>query len=88
MFYYYEKFVFRLPIFRVFMNKFPKTEKPFDFKRYQNLKKSRRMLVRFILYGIIIGVLIYLISDKQKASPEETDNADIENFEIESTEQQ
>jgi glycopeptide antibiotics resistance protein len=60
-----------------------KREKRFNFKQYQNAKKSRRMLVRFIIYSIVIGVLVYLILAKDFSSKENSENKDVEFFEIE-----
>lgn len=58
-------------------------EKRFDFKKYQNIKKSRRMLVRFIIYSIVIGVLFYLILTQGFSSDENSSNKDVDVFEIE-----
>ncbi len=60
-----------------------KGEKRFNFRQYQNAKKSRRMLIRFIIYSIVIGVLVYLILAKGFSSKENSESKDVEFFEIE-----
>lgn len=67
------------------MNELPEKDKRFDFKRYQNAKKSRRMLIRFIIYSIVIGFLIYLILDSN-SSVEEDREEGIQYFDIETNE--
>ena len=65
------------------MNDLPDKEKRFNFKKYQNAKKSRRMLVRFIFYSVVIFIILYLILDKGKAERKSEENENIERFEIE-----
>lgn len=65
------------------MNDLPDKEKRFNFKKYQNAKKSRRMLVRFIFYSVVIFIILYLILDKGKTERKSEENENIERFEIE-----
>lgn len=65
------------------MNDLPDKKKRFNFKQYQNAKKSRRMLVRFIIYSIVIGFLIYLILDSSSPVQEKNNDEDINYFDIE-----
>lgn len=64
------------------MSNFSDQEKRFNFRKYQNAKKSRRMLIRFIVYSIVIGFLIYLILDSNNSSETNKDEG-IEYFDIE-----
>ena len=55
----------------------------FNFKQYQQYKRSWKMPVRFIIYSIVMAVLIYLIynleSEKESASNQKIkDSIDIE----------
>lgn len=61
----------------------PQERKRFNFKPYQHAKKSRKMLIRFILYSIVIGFLFYLILTKGSSSDTNPKSNDIETFEIE-----
>lgn len=65
------------------MDDLPDKEKRFNFKQYQNAKKSRRMLVRFIIYSVVIFIILYLILDKGKTERKSEENENIERFEIE-----
>lgn len=65
------------------MNELPENKKRFNFKRYQNAKKSRRMLFRFIIYSIVIGILVYLILDRGASSEKNKESDNVESFEIE-----
>lgn len=65
------------------MNELPENKKRFNFKRYQNAKKSRRMLIRFIIYSIVIGILVYLILDRGVSSDKNKESDNVESFEIE-----
>lgn len=58
-------------------------DKLFNFGKYQHAKKSRKMLVRFIIYSIVIGILFYLILSETSSSNTNSDNEDVEAFEIE-----
>lgn len=55
----------------------------FDFESYRSLGKSKRMLIRFIIYGLVILFLVYLIQQKyyQTAKNKEIDS--IDRFEVE-----
>lgn len=33
----------------------------FNFKRHQNFSKSWKMLIRFLIYSVVIGILVFLI---------------------------
>ncbi|MDX1653168.1 MAG: hypothetical protein R3277_11785 [Brumimicrobium sp.] len=57
----------------------------FDFKRHQESKQNYRMLVRFLLYGAVLGLILYLIFQKEKESSRIQKDSSIENFEIDST---
>lgn len=65
------------------MKELREKQKRFNFKKYQNAKKSRRMLIRFVVYSVVIAFILYLILESGK--PENTNNEDhhIEFFEIE-----
>lgn len=65
------------------MNELPENKKRFNFKRYQNAKKSRRKLFRFIIYSIVIGILVYLILDRGASSEKNKESDNVESFEIE-----
>ncbi len=65
------------------MKEIKEKEKLFDFKKYQNAKKSWRMLIRFIIYSIVIGILVYLIFTEGSSSERNSKNEDVEVFEIE-----
>jgi hypothetical protein len=65
------------------MKEIKEKEKLFNFRKYQNAEKSRKMLVRFILYSIVIGILFYLILTETMSSSTSSDNGDVEAFEIE-----
>lgn len=60
-----------------------KREKRFNFSKYQNAKKSRRMLIRFIIYSIVIAFILFLIMQKSQNQNNQEENNSIENFEIE-----
>ncbi|HLV40982.1 MAG TPA: hypothetical protein VKY37_01790 [Brumimicrobium sp.] len=60
----------------------------FDFKRHQNHRKSWRMLVRFIIYGLVISFLMYLIFFKEKAPSVTTNDANEKYFEVDIIEPQ
>jgi glycopeptide antibiotics resistance protein len=68
------------------MDDLPDKEKRFNFKQYQNAKKSRRMLVRFIIYSIVIGFLIYLILDSSSSDQNKNNEEGIDYFDIETNE--
>lgn len=56
--------------------------KKLDFQQYRQYQKGYKMLVRFIIYGVIIAVLLYLIQYKSdKNSP--VDTKSIEQFSLE-----
>lgn len=55
----------------------------FDFKQYQKLKITWRMLIRLLIYSIVIGALIYLILENKKEEPQNTNDSSIESFDIE-----
>src|SRR5690554_3398834 len=57
----------------------------FDFKKHQNYHKSWKMLLRFIIYGTVIFLLLYFTFFKEKAPSENSNDADIEVFEVEIT---
>lgn len=55
----------------------------FDFKKHQNLSKSWKMLIRFLVYAIVIAVILILMYYTNK-SPEELENEEgIEQIHIE-----
>lgn len=60
--------------------------KKFNFKKYQNYNKSWKMLIRFLIYSVVIFFLMYMIFSQKKAPTENTDDAIINEFEIETTE--
>jgi RsiW-degrading membrane proteinase PrsW (M82 family) len=60
----------------------------FDFKKHQNYRKSWKMLVRFIIYGGVILFLLYLIFYNEKTSPDKSDDATINQFDVEIIEPQ
>lgn len=66
------------------MNELPEKDKRFDFRKYQNAKKSRRMLIRFIIYSIVISFIVYLILEEGEEEGETKKTNSIEQFEIES----
>lgn len=66
------------------MDELQDKENRFNFKRYQYAKKSRRMLVRFIIYSIVIAFILYLIMEKGKPENKVKENDNIEEFQIES----
>lgn len=47
--------------------------KHFDFKRHQSYQKSRKMIVRFVIYSVVIFLLLYLIM-QQNNKKEATQN--------------
>jgi glycopeptide antibiotics resistance protein len=65
------------------MDELEDSEKRFNFKRYQNAKKSRRMLIRFIIYSIVIGFLVYLILDNSNSVEKSEQEEGIHSFDIE-----
>lgn len=52
----------------------------FDFKRYQNFQKSRKMVIRFIIYSVVIFILLYLImkQDQEVQMVNEIDNFELD----------
>ena len=56
--------------------------KPFNFKQYQDFKKSRKMMIRFVIYIAVFILLIYLIMEK--SNPEKTD-IEVDNIEIDTS---
>lgn len=66
------------------MSEHPEKKREFNFKQYQNAKKSRRMLVRFIIYSLVIWFILYLIMEKEKSDNKIDEDQKIEYFEIES----
>ena len=55
----------------------------FNFKNYQSHHKSWKLLIKFVIYGVIIFLLLYFIFSNKKASSEDRNDAFIEVFEIE-----
>jgi len=60
----------------------------FDFKKHQNYRRSWKMLVRFIIYGVVISFLLYLIFLKEKAPSENTNDAKNNYYEVDIIEPQ
>lgn len=42
-----------------------------DLNKHRTLSKSYRMLWRFLIYGVILFALLYLINRQQKETPNE-----------------
>ncbi|RFC54232.1 hypothetical protein [Brumimicrobium aurantiacum] len=56
----------------------------FDFKKHQNLSKSWKMVIRFVIYSVVIAVLLFLIYNMEDNKKSDTDS--ISGFEIENIE--
>lgn len=55
-----------------------------DFQQHRQFKRGYKMLVRFVLYGLTVGFLVYLIQYKSKKS-NTVNTKQIEQFVIEDT---
>lgn len=55
----------------------------FDFESYRSLGKSKRMLIRFIIYGLVILFLVYLIQQKYNQTAKNKEIDSIDRFEVE-----
>lgn len=53
-----------------------------DFQKHRQYKSGYKMLIRFVIYSLIIGFLIYLI-DRKEASTNQIDNKEINHFLLE-----
>ena len=60
----------------------------FDFQKHQNYRKSWRMLIRFVIYGLVISFLMYLIFFKEKAPSEPSNDASDKYYEVDIIEPQ
>jgi len=58
----------------------------FNFKKHQNHHKSWKTLIRFSIYSLVMFLILYLIFFNEKAPSENTNDANIETFEVEITE--
>lgn len=54
----------------------------FNFKQYQSLKVTWRMLVRLLIYSIVIGTLLYLIFGNKEEDTQNPSNSTIDQFDI------
>lgn len=61
-------------------------EPDFNFKKHQNHHKSWKMLIRFIVYGIIISLLLYFMLYKDETT-ENSKKETIDAFDIDVTAQ-
>lgn len=58
-------------------------ESMFDFQKHRNYKKSYRLIIRIVLYGLITGALLFLIRYQQhKMSAAESSLLDIQEIEL------
>ena len=64
------------------MKKIDDKKELFNFRKYQNAKKSRNMLIRFIVYSVVIVIILYLIMEKGETQ-NQNEVKEIEYFEIE-----
>ena len=44
----------------------------FDFQKHRNFRKSYRLIIRIIIYGIITAALIFFIQHQQKQNEQQT----------------
>lgn len=44
----------------------------FDFQKHRNFRKSYRLIIRIIIYGIITAALIFFIRHQQKRNEQQT----------------
>lgn len=54
----------------------------FNFKKYQNLKKSWKMIIRFIIYSVVIAFLSHLIFNAEKQSNKEVNEEQMNEINI------
>lgn len=56
----------------------------FDFKKHQSFRKSRKMVIRFIIYSVVIFLLLYLImrEEKQAVNKEMVDEIELDTTNI------
>lgn len=54
----------------------------FNFKQYQSIKVTWRMLVRLLIYSIVIGTLLYLIFGNKEEDTQNPSNSTIDQFDI------
>ncbi|MGB0932965.1 MAG: hypothetical protein ACPGU5_01710 [Lishizhenia sp.] len=52
-----------------------------DFQKHRQYKKGYKMLLRFVVYALIIGCLVYVIQQKNKG----VEKKEIHRFQIEDT---
>ncbi len=54
-------------IYATFAEKFHicNLERMFDFEKHRNYKKSYRLIIRIVIYGLIIGALLFLMRHQQ-----------------------
>ena len=57
----------------------------FDFKKHQNFHKNRKIILHFLIYGILLFFLVFFIYQSKKTPTEQTDDGTIKNFEVDST---
>lgn len=54
----------------------------FNFQDYRQLPRTKRMLIRFVIYGVVLFALLYLINrksdSKQAISKDELEYFDVE----------
>ncbi|PWH85571.1 hypothetical protein [Brumimicrobium oceani] len=55
----------------------------FNFKKHQNLSKSWKMMLRFIIYSVVIALLLYLIYNPEQAVKKHTNEEKVEQIELE-----
>ncbi|MFA5574540.1 MAG: hypothetical protein WC994_05740 [Brumimicrobium sp.] len=61
-------------------------QKEFDFKKYQSHSYKWKTLLKIMAYMVVMFLLVYLILSKEKAPSENSNDASINNFDIEVTE--
>lgn len=54
----------------------------FDFKKYQNLSKSRKMMIRFLVYSIVVFIITLLIYNTEETIKQETNEDQVEQIDI------
>ena len=53
----------------------------FNFQDYRQLTRTKRTLIRFVIYGFVLFFLLYLI-DRKSESKQTTEQDELEYFEV------